>query len=692
MPSLLWKTTLFLFFSCIYQFSSAQNNQPDTTSQKLEEVIIRSYEQNTRLKDIPAAVNYIGKNVFDRYRNISSVQAVNTSPGARMEERSPGSYRFTIRGSSLRSPFGVRNVKVYYNDLILTDPTGNTYLNQLGSYNLNSMEIIKGPGSSLYGAGTGGVLLIRSIDDHEQPGAGISYATGSYNLQNLYGYLTTESEKSLNKISYQHQQSEGYRDQSKLKRDVLNWNGIYHTGEKGQVQTTFLYGKLFYETPGGLTTTEFKANPKQARPAAGGFPSAEAAQASITQTSFLAGASYTQQITNNWNNKTSLYGMFTELNNPAIRNYGSNSEPHTGARTLFQYIDSLPNGRLLLDFGGEWQQGFAKESVYKNRSGNPDSLQTEDQVHSRQFSAFAQMVLDYRNWMLTGGGSWNDYRIGFQRFQPSALEKQLMEFNNEISPRVSLSKKLNRFTIYTSLSKGFSPPATAELFPTGSAVNLDLKPESGTNYDLGARGSFFDGLYADINIFTYTLKNTIVQRRDAGGGDYYVNAGSTKQKGVETLISYPFLQTLKQVKFSSLWLSHTWHDFHYQSFKQQSTDYSGNRMPGEAPHSISAGFDLALRNGIYGMASLFYSGKIPLNDANTAYANAYHIIDVKAGYQLLIKNLVMDISAGGNNLLNETYSLGNDINAAGGRYYNAVPGRNYFICLSVGWTKKAFIP
>ncbi|HWJ28547.1 MAG TPA: Plug domain-containing protein, partial [Flavisolibacter sp.] len=131
MPSLLWKTTLFLFFSCIYQFSSAQNNQPDTTSQKLEEVIIRSYEQNTRLKDIPAAVNYIGKNVFDRYRNISSVQAVNTSPGARMEERSPGSYRFTIRGSSLRSPFGVRNVKVYYNDLILTDPTGNTYLNQL---------------------------------------------------------------------------------------------------------------------------------------------------------------------------------------------------------------------------------------------------------------------------------------------------------------------------------------------------------------------------------------------------------------------------------------------------------------------------------------------------------------------------------------------------------------------------------
>jgi iron complex outermembrane receptor protein len=48
-----------------------------------------------------------------------------------MEERSPGSYRLNIRGSSLRSPFGVRNVKIYYNNIPFTDPGGNTYLNSL---------------------------------------------------------------------------------------------------------------------------------------------------------------------------------------------------------------------------------------------------------------------------------------------------------------------------------------------------------------------------------------------------------------------------------------------------------------------------------------------------------------------------------------------------------------------------------
>ena len=74
-----------------------------------------------------------------------------------MEERSPGSYRMNIRGSTLRSPFGVRNVKIYWDEIPFTDAGGNTYLNQLSYYNFNSLEVIKGPGGSVYGAGTGGV-------------------------------------------------------------------------------------------------------------------------------------------------------------------------------------------------------------------------------------------------------------------------------------------------------------------------------------------------------------------------------------------------------------------------------------------------------------------------------------------------------------------------------------------------------
>src|SRR5206468_1859704 len=138
----------------------------------------------------------------------------------------------------------------------------------------------KGPGSSLYGAGTGGVLSISSLPAQEAPSVFGEYAAGSYGLQNIYGSVQTGT-SNTNRIGFQHQVSDGYRTHSKLQRDVLSWNGRYRLGEHRQLQTTFLYGKLFYQTPGGLTAAEFQNNPQAARPPAGGFPGAVGANASV---------------------------------------------------------------------------------------------------------------------------------------------------------------------------------------------------------------------------------------------------------------------------------------------------------------------------------------------------------------------------------------------------------------------------
>src|SRR2546423_9532939 len=79
--------------------------QEESVIKSLDSVIIRAYEQNQRLKEIPAAINYVDGNTLKRSGNASIVSAINSTPGIRMEERSPGSYRINIRGSSLRSPF-----------------------------------------------------------------------------------------------------------------------------------------------------------------------------------------------------------------------------------------------------------------------------------------------------------------------------------------------------------------------------------------------------------------------------------------------------------------------------------------------------------------------------------------------------------------------------------------------------------
>ncbi|MFL5774488.1 MAG: TonB-dependent receptor [Flavisolibacter sp.] len=668
---------------------SAQDESDSSRVKPLSEIIIRAYEQNRKLKDVPAAVNYVGRSAIERFGFGSMVQAVNSTPGVRMEERSPGSFRFNIRGSSLRSPFGVRNVKVYYNDLPITDPGGHTYLNQLGYYNFNSIEVIKGPGSSLYGAGTGGVLLIESLDLNEKPGAMAEYAAGSYGMQNIYGSISTSSGKNTSRVGFQHQESEGYRDQSALKRNVHSWAGNFQLGEKKILKTTFLYGDLFYETPGALTLAEFKANPKAARPAGGGFPSAVNAKASIRQRTFITGASYRQQLTPSIENASVLYGMFTELRNPTIRNYGKSSEPHVGGRTDFKYRLNSNNKVLQIDAGGEWQEGFTSVSIHKNINGLPDSLQTYDEIHNRQSFIFSQASIDFKNWSIIAGGSLNWLRVSFQRFTPITTGKQTRQFNNQISPRLAIMKKLGSLNVYSSISRGFSPPTTAELLPTGGAINFGLNAEEGTNYDLGFKGSL-KKLNIDINAFHFALKETIVQRRDSSGGDYFVNAGGTKQHGIETYVSYPVLTGNYSIQQCLLWLSHTWHDFHYKDFKQLNNDFTGNQLPGVSPHSISSGFDLLTRKGFQLHLTWYYGSKLPLNDANSEYAEAYNILGSKISYQWLLNQWRIKIMAGADNLLDQHYSLGNDINAFGGRYYNAAPGRNFYGALLIQWiTKKA---
>lgn len=671
---------LFLLFPFLVNAQST-----DTIKEKsLQEVVVKAYEQNRKLKEIPAAVNYVGRSTLERFAPTSIVQAMNSTPGIRMEERSPGSYRMNIRGSSLRSPFGVRNVKIYFNDIPITDPGGNTYLNQLGYYNINSIEIIKGPGSSLYGAGTGGVLLIESLRENEQPGIQAEYTAGSYNMQNMYAAVTTVSDKIVSRLGMQHQESDGYRNHSAMKRDVFTWNSQFNLGENKQLKTTFLYGNLFYETPGALTKAEYDVNPKAARPGSAVFPGAEGAQAAIMQKQFIAGASYTQQLLSKLQNKTVFYGMFTDFRNPAIQNYGHNTEPHFGGRTIFKFADSINRSALNIDLGAELQQGFTSVSIYKNIRGTADSLQTFDEIINRQGMVFTQASFDSKGWTITASASLNFLQVNFERFSPTSSGKQKRTFSNQVAPRFAVLKKFRNINIYTSIAKGFSPPTTAELVPTGGAANLELNAEQGTNYDIGIKGTIARKLTVDVNAFMFSLNNAIVQRRTAGGGDYYINSGKTNQHGIETSISYPLFQSAGFFERSNFWLSHTWHDFHYKNFKQLTNDFSGNRMPAEAPHTISTGFDFLAKNGILATLSYYFSDKIALNDANSAYADAYDLIGVRLGYQTMRKQKVqIRISIGADNLLDQKYSLGNDANGFGGRYYNAAAGRNYYASLAV---------
>ncbi|WP_018616068.1 TonB-dependent receptor [Segetibacter koreensis] len=684
------KKNLLCFFIPVlfYAKSFAQQAEQDTLSvKKLEDVVVKGYEQNRKLNETAGAVGVVNKQQLERYSTISVLPAINAVPGVRMEERSPGSYRLNIRGSSLRSPFGVRNVKVYLNGIPFSDPGGNTYLNQLSFYNFSSVEILKGPGSSLYGAGMGGVMLINSVPNTSNNQLSINYSRGSYNTNNVNISASGGSETYQNSISYTHQSSDGYREQSAMRRDIITWDSKITASKKQELSAHVLFGDLFYQTPGGLTKTQFLNNPKAARPAAGIFPGAIQNNASIQQKMFWAGVDHQYNFTEHFKNNTSVYGAFSKIDNPAIRNYEKRLEPNFGGRTTFSYNTNVKKAQLNLIAGAEFQKGYSTIKVYKNTSGKPDSLQTDDEVNNYQAIVFAQAELSFsKGWIATAGVSLNTSSIEFNRLSIVPSFNYKSHFNNQFSPRFSLLKKLNeKVSVYGVVSKGFSPPTVAELLPSTSVINTNLQAEKGNNFELGIRSYLISNrLFIDVNAFTFQLQNSISQRRDSSGADYFINAGKTQQKGIETALNYTISRNPNQfITNSGLQVSYSYHHFQYKQFKQLDADYSNNRIPGVAPHTVAALLNVETKPGIYVNANYFYSSKIALNDANADYASAYNLLGFKAGYKHVFNQ---HINAGffvsGDNLLNETYSLGNDINAAANRFYNAAPGINFLAGIS----------
>lgn len=662
------------------------------SSAVLDEVIVRAYENNRKLIEVPAAVSVINRSQLARFNNISLVPALNTFPGVRMEERSPGSYRLNIRGSTLRSPFGVRNVKVYYNDIPYTDPGGNTFFNQLGLYNLGRIEIIKGPGGSLYGAGTGGVILINNDLDNVERGATVDYARGSYGTNSFHLNLRGgEAGKLYNSVHYQYQNSDGYRQQTQMERKVLTWDGVAKVGEKGALRVHLMQGDLFYETPGALTEAEYNADPKAARPRAGQTPGAVEAHANINQKVILAGFSYSIK----WNDPrfqstTSLYAAYSKLLNPTTRNYERRTEPHFGSRNIIQFSDSINNSKLTLQGGIELQQGFNASKVYTNVNGLPGIMQTDDEINNRHYFVFAQATLELaKGWILTTGASINLLKIEIDRLsQPSSYQEK--KYNNEVAPRIAVLKKITPLiSAYASVAKGFSPPTNAEILPSTGVITTSLEAEQGINYEAGIKGNLLKGkLYFDINAFYFRLNNTIAQRRDAAGADYFVNAGSTKQNGIETFLSYRFkdvnIPAFDDIK---LWMSHTWNNFRYNEYQKvtdNTEDYSGKKLPGIPSNFVAAGVDAIFVRYFYINLTYYYSDPLYLNDANTGRASSYNLFSARLGFRRqLFKDAAMEIFAAGDNIFDVKYSLGNDINAFGGRYYNAAPGRNYSTGISV---------
>jgi len=183
----------------------------------------------------------------------------------------------------------------------------------------------------------------------------------------------------------------------------------------------------------------------------------------------------------------------------------------------------------------------------------------------------------------------------------------------------------------------------------------------------------------DVSALHYGLNETIVRRLTDAGEEYFINAGNTRQQGLEWQASWDVLRSYNhrgwrvQVNGSA-----AFYHFRFRDYKTDATDYTGKKIAGIPGQQFTLATTIRLRQTCVNV-SWFYTGAMPLNDANTVLAKASHLVRVQLSQVICNgKNGRLECYAGGDNLLNQRYSLGYDLNAPGGRFYNAAAPRNWF--------------
>lgn len=646
----------------------------------LQTVNISSFYHNRPILRLPASVTLVDSITLMHFKGHSEIAALNVYPGIRIEERSPGSYRLSIRGSLLRSPFGIRNVKIYLDDFPLTDAGGNTYLNLTDLSTISHLEILKGPDGSLYGANSGGVirLLFESqLDTTAAISAGGAY--GSYALSNHQLTINVPLRKhflSFNEASWSYG---GYRQNSEFERKYFRITDNWNYSTKGSLNFLVFISDLEYQTPGGLTYDEWQINPVSARPPTLSFPGAIQQSAGVDNRTAFYGIKHDRRINSFIRHTISFFGSAIDFQNRFITNIETRAEQNIGFRTVIEASNNRTGElHLTVNSGIEGQWSEADVINYRNNNGINDTLIASATLNANYLNVFARITADFYNKIIieTSVG-YNKHDYGFSKLIPENFTAST-QFKPILMPRFSISWLLNpQIAWRLSVSRGYSPPSFNEVRPSDNRINLKLQPEHGYSYETGIRSILFDTRVRwDVSLFYFPLQQSIVRKLNESGTEFFENAGKVKQTGLESQVSVDLITTrlTKLQLVQNLTLNH----FIFENYYSPSGfDLTGNKIPGVPSEQLVTSAYLQWNSSIDLYLAHNYTTSFHLNDENTVLSKPSNLLYARIGYSIPIKNNTLIFYLAGDNILNTKHNQAYDINAFGGRYYNPAPGRNF---------------
>ncbi len=665
----------------------------------LPEVSVSATRVERDNMDIPASIDTIDqRTIREDNPQVNLSEVLNRVPGIVVQNRQNYTQDLQIssRGFGARSTFGVRGLRLIADGIPATMPDGQGQASTFNLSSAKSIEVLRGPFSSLYGNAAGGVVQIFTADGPAIPTFSLNALYGSFDTTKLGAQYGGQHGPLNVMIDASRFETNGYRDHSSARRDHLNAKFKYDLGSAGVF--TLVLNSLDQpenEDPLGLTAAQVAQNRRQA----GGNPVGANALNFNTRKSNAqtqAGLTYDLSLTTNTRVNARVYlGDRQVTQHLAIPLAGvQTAATHSGgvvdldrgfggAALRLTHETKLAGRPFTFNAGIDYDRMKERRRGYINNNGVTGGLKRDEDDTVSNTDMYAQVEwqvikdlnvlaglrhsrveFNSTDYFIVAGNPNDSGAVDYARTTP------VLGASYKITPALSA---------YANMGKGFETPTFAELAYRpggGTGLNFALQPANSLHREIGLKALIGDHGHANLAVFRIDVTNEIVVNSNAGGRSDFKNASGTRREGLELgwlqKLPYGFEAALSYTLLNARFT---------QPFTAGTTAVlAGSKLPGTAGNNLFG--ELVWRhppNGFHAGVEVRHSGKVWVNDQNSEYAGAYTIVNLRAGLQQRGKGWKLTEFVRIDNVGDKGYIGSVIVAEANGRYYEPAPKRNAMI-------------
>lgn len=608
---------------------------------RLNEIIVSAGRDRQYRTEAPVAISTISTQMIKETKATSLEQVLNKVSGVYMVDL--GNEQHTM---AIRQPIGYRSLFLYLEDGIPIRTTGDFNHNALIEINmaaLKTVEVIRGPASSLYGSeAVGGAVNFITVSPTLLPTAKVQAEMSDRGYKRTdFSVSGTKGKLGVVLGGYYANQRNGYIEHSDFHKLALTLKTEYAISERSKWTNSISYVDYKTDQTGGVDSANFYSrNYKSYHTFSYRMVKAFRLRSTLAQQwndhNFT---NFTFFYRNNEIGQNPFYAIKTtsnplkargEINSDQFRSFGLLAQH----KKYFNWRKASLIAGLSADYS---PAGYFARYIEVDRDAagyftgftRTDSALTDYQANLLNTAAYMQAEMSPFNRMkIIAALRYDRMDYDFDNhLPPSAFTGSPDERNyfHAWTPKLGLTYDFGHDRgLYANYSVGFAPPNISELY-RGVKVPV-LKPATYHNYELGGWFAFAgDKGYADVSLYRMDGRNEIVSVRLADNSSENRNAGRTRHAGVEWNLRYAPIAALLFRTGGTF----ARHDF--ITYEEKGKQYGGNRMNG-AP-AVITNTELGCKFLRYFRTSLEwqYVGRYYMDPANTEMYGGYHLLNARAG-------------------------------------------------------------